>query len=290
MTSLNPDLLSVNHLLESIATDKTSKPPVNIEAIAKSIGAEITYEQMFCDGSLEEIGQNKYLIKVNEKSNRLRQRFTIAHEIAHVILRTGDRTKISSFLEKNYPKREGFVIDWSDEEKICDLISASLLVPPSIARLFSDWKSFSIQKVARASREWQVSLSTFLWSVFAIAQYEGGFIWYKTARGLDDTSDICLNHWWSKFPKSQKIYIPKTVFLRVSNPINLNYSLVDFSRNEERFHPRVKFEFEGLSEYRAMRIKAFGKGKEKKVLVIVYPKEIKPKLIMSTNSMQRTIV
>ncbi len=289
MISTNPDGVGVYRLLESLAAKSHPKPPINVEAIAKSLGIEITYEQMLCDGSLEEIGQNQYLIKVNEKSNRLRQRFTIAHEIAHFIVKIANRSEIRCSLEKSYQKQKGFTFDWSNNEKLCNFIAASILIPPNIAQEFSDWKTFSIQKILKASREWQVSLSTFLWSVFAVAQYESGFIWYKVSSAPNDLTDIQMSYSWSKFPKSRKIDIPKTVFLRVSNSNNLNCSIIDVTRNEERFYPRVKFEFNGLSEYRAMRIKAFGKGKEKKILVVVYPKEIKPEMILPGN-WQRTIV
>ena len=290
MISHSSDRVSAYRLLEILSVKNNPQPPTNVEAIAKSIGIEITYENMLCDGSLEEIGQNRYLIKVNNKSNKLRQRFTIAHEIAHLIVKTANRSEITCLLEKNFQRKKGFTFDWSNDEKLCDFISASILVPPTIAKKFSDWKTFSIQKSLKASRKWQVSLSTFLWSVFAVAQYEGGFIWYKMSTAPNDLTNIQMNYSWSKFPKSRKIDIPKTVFLRlVSNSGDLNYSIIDFTRNEERFHPRVKFEFNGLSEYRAMRIKAFGKGREKKILVVVYPKEIKPEVVLPGN-WQRTII
>jgi Zn-dependent peptidase ImmA (M78 family) len=289
MTSHNYDAFDFNHLLEIIATERNSKPPIDVETIAKSMGLEINYEQMICDGLIEENSPNKYLIRVNERSGKLRQRFTIAHEMAHLMVKTGNRFAIVRLLERNFPRKKGLSFDWSNDEKLCDLIAASILIPPGIAKQFSDWNTFSIKKISLASRQWQVSISTFLWSVFAVAQYEGGFIWYKIKSPPNDLTDIQLSYYWSKFPKSCGVDIPETVFLRTANG-NLNYSIVDFTRNEERFHPRVKFEFKGLSEYHAVRIKAFGKGKEKKILVVVYPKEIKPQTILNRNCVQKTII
>jgi hypothetical protein len=273
-------------LLESLAAKNNLEPPVDVEAIAKSTGVDINYEPMLCDGSLEKINRDKYLLRVNENSSRLRKRFTIAHELAHLIVETIDRSEISSVLEKSYQKK--LALDWSNPEKLCDFISATILIPPNIAKRFSDWQTFTIKKSLKTSREWQVSLSTFLWSVFAVAPYEGGFIWYTVSDASSDLTDIQLNYSWSKFPKSRKVEIPKTVFLRLaSDNNNLNYSIVDFTRNEERMH-RVKFEFDGLSECRAARIKAFGKGKEKRILVVVYPREFKPRKT-SLGNWQQTI-
>ena len=291
MTFKSPEIpLKVKDLFENIVADEKPESPVNVEAIARSLGVEISYEQMLCDGSIEKIGENKYIIKVNIMSNRLRQRFTIAHEIAHLIIRTVKRYQLINLLNDVFEPDQTINFDHYNDERLCDLISSLILVPPVIAKQFTDWRTLSIKKLAKGSREWQVSISTFLWSVLAFAQYEGGFIWYKTKISQDDTNNIQLTYCWSKFPKSRRIDIPETVFFRISNADNLRYSLLDFSSNEERFHPRVKFEFEGLSEYHAVRIKVFGKGKEKKVLVLVYPREIKADFVQSKTSLQRTII
>jgi len=287
MNSLSPERIS--NMLESMATASEIKPPINIDALARSMNLEVTYQNMLCEGSLE-IEDDMYIVRVNAKSNQVRQRFTIAHEIGHLIVNTLSREEILNVIRKGFERNKmpPFVARYNDE-KLCDFISAFLLVPPKVAKDFSNWRNFSIERCQRASRVWQVSISTFLWSVFTVAEHEGGFIWYKITPTQRDPADIELNYCWSVFPKSRRIDIPKTVFLHSSTPRRLDYSIIDLKNNEEKFFPRVKFEFNGLSEFRAIRIKPIGKGRERRVLFAVYPKEFNPKTI-SVGNVQQTIL
>jgi hypothetical protein len=289
MISSSPEKQSVSILLRNLRLQQNPRPPVNIEALAKLVGAEIACEQMFCDGSVEEIGKNKYLIRVNENSNKLRQRFTIAHEIAHLILKLSSRSELISSFEKSFRQGYGPSIDWSDQERICDTIAASLLVPANVSKRCTDWMSFSVRKIEKISREWQVSLDTMLWSIFTVSPSDGGFMWYSLNNENNDPADLKMDLCWKQFPKSRGIRIPDTVWLRTSSTKGSSYSMVDLTNNEERFHPKIKFEFEGLSEYRAVRTKAFGKGKKKKILFVVYPKNVNSGPTGPTKSLQRTI-
>jgi Zn-dependent peptidase ImmA (M78 family) len=290
MISRNPDINAFSQLLEIITTERKVEPPVDVEAIAKSIGIELKYEQMLCDGSVEEINQSNYLIKVNQNANRLRQRFTIAHELGHIILKKVDKQNIIRQLDKTFQNRKTFKFQEYDNERLSDILSSLLLIPLNVSKRFSNWETFSIKKSMRVAHKWQVSLNSFLWSTLAFAEYEGGFIWYKVDSNQEDPNNIELRYWWHKFPKSCKINIPETVFLRMADSNSLNYSLIDFSHNEEKFHPRVKFEFKGLSEYHAVRLKAFGKRNQKKVLLVVYPKEIKPAILQKRIHIQKTLL
>lgn len=283
MTSSSFDNTNIDQLLKSIIAKHHHEPPVDIEAIARRLGAEIAYESMFSDGSLEELTPNRYLIKVNRKSNRNRQRFTIAHETAHIMLTLADRSEISSSIEESFPE-ERVLCSGSNEEKICNSIAASLLVPSQIAKQLSDWKSLSIKKIEKAARAWQVSIDVLLWRVLDLAPNEGGFMWFQIDSKLRDPTDIGMQRVWVKFPKSRRIDIPKHVWLYASN-----HSPIDITGNEERIF-EAKLDFNGLSGFRAIRVKAFPEGNKKKVLVIVYPEEFRPELVLSSRPPRQTIL
>ena len=69
-----------------------SKPPVPVEKIATALGASLSYEpfedkdaisgMLFRDGSRTVIG-------INSSHGRTRQRFSIAHELGHLVLHEG---------------------------------------------------------------------------------------------------------------------------------------------------------------------------------------------------------
>src|SRR5439155_6312339 len=77
----------VRQLLEE---HQIKKPPVPVEDLAKGVGAEIRYSPFEGDVSgMLFRHQNQKIIGVNSLHHLHRQRFTIAHEIAHLLLHEG---------------------------------------------------------------------------------------------------------------------------------------------------------------------------------------------------------
>ena len=116
--SSNSPISAFEQILKTMGTKQQLKPPVDIEAIAQSLGLEITYEPMLCNGYLEEIAENRYVIKVNIKSSKTRQRFTITHEIAHLMINLGGQYRIMNILRDVLPEEERFVHNSPNQEKI----------------------------------------------------------------------------------------------------------------------------------------------------------------------------
>lgn len=99
--------------------------PPSIELFAQRIGAVISLES---DLSKDEPGwsiesKGKYFIGVNKKDSKERRRFTVCHEIAHVVL--------------ELPSEHSFVPWWSyakrpKNEVLCDVFAAELLLPKEL--------------------------------------------------------------------------------------------------------------------------------------------------------------
>jgi hypothetical protein len=284
MTLFNSSSSTFEPLLKKMVAEQQPKPPIDIEAIAKSFGLEIVYEPMLCNGYLEEIGHNKYLIKVNKKSIKFRQRFTIGHEFGHFIINLEGQYKIKCLLKENLPVEERFIHFSTDEEKICDFISASLLIPLYTVKRLSDWTKISIAIIEETSKKWAVSKDVILRRVLTLAPFEGGFIWGKTQSKRFDPLEIDLHSCWGIFPKYKKLKIPKEIHLKTST-----YSLMDFTGKKETFD-RVIFDLEGLRGLRTICAKAYGEGEEKRVLIIVYPREVKHELLQLGKSEKQSVL
>lgn len=69
-------------------------PPIPVEALAQHVGAEVRYRRFDNDvsGVLLREGDSKF-IGVNVEHPKTRKRFTIAHEIGHLLLHPGDRVR-----------------------------------------------------------------------------------------------------------------------------------------------------------------------------------------------------
>ena len=103
--------------------------PLDVEQIAEFLGLELLYEIMDKDmsGYLEFKG-GRWVIGVNALHHPSRQRFTVAHEIAHFWLH-GD--SCSQFRDKTFARRTG---DADPNEREADAFAAALLMPEDLLR------------------------------------------------------------------------------------------------------------------------------------------------------------
>ena len=106
----------VGHLMEGVQC-----PPTDLHAFGKKLSVrEISFENFPGSGELHRT-DNGYRIVCSSAQERSRQRFTIAHELAHVILESTGR---------NAP-RSG-----KDVERLCDMLAAECLMPAPVFRRF----------------------------------------------------------------------------------------------------------------------------------------------------------
>ena len=104
-----------------------ARPPVSVEKIARSVGARVVRDALDTDLSgVLHVVDGKPLIAVNSRHARTRQRFTIAHELAHLNLH-GDQT----FVDRHFVfRRDQKAATGNDREEIqANMFAAELLMP-----------------------------------------------------------------------------------------------------------------------------------------------------------------
>src|SRR5437868_2237389 len=82
---------------------RIASPPVPVERIARGLGAELRFVPY--EGNISGMlfhDEGTVIIGVNALHPRTRQRFTIAHELGHLLLKTG-RNQVH--LDKYFPIR-----------------------------------------------------------------------------------------------------------------------------------------------------------------------------------------
>jgi Zn-dependent peptidase ImmA (M78 family) len=101
--------------------------PIDVEAIAAKIGAIVTYEAFKEDLSGVLIKEKtRTVIGVNSSHPQTRQRFTIAHEIGHLVL----QHKGEIFVDQTVVKRDGKSSRAVDRQEIdANRFAAELLMP-----------------------------------------------------------------------------------------------------------------------------------------------------------------
>jgi hypothetical protein len=90
-------------------------PPVDVRELAWNLGvSEIVTRSTFGDGRLEWRSGEKVIV-VDIKAGQSRRRFTIAHELGHLVLSSG--------------QSRAFDLDLQAQEQFCNAFAAALLLP-----------------------------------------------------------------------------------------------------------------------------------------------------------------
>lgn len=116
--------------IELLGNLKITEVPTPVEDIARSLGAQITYDAFEGDisGMLYR-EEGKVVIGVNSRQASTRQRFTVAHECGHLVMHKGQPVYIDRFVRVNWRAGES-----SKEEREANAFAAELLMPRDLVR------------------------------------------------------------------------------------------------------------------------------------------------------------
>lgn len=125
--------------------------PIDVEAIAADLGAQIVRKDDLPDdvsGKVERIGDDQFRITVNAKHSPQRQRFTIAHEIAHIVMHT-DLIGDGIVDDGLYRSPLGGIV-----ERQANVYAATILMPAPLVR--AAWRD-GVKDFAGMSRLFDIS-------------------------------------------------------------------------------------------------------------------------------------
>lgn len=120
--------------------NKINKAPVPVETIAENLGATIVYEPNDDNLSgflLNDKSQDKIIIGVNSNHPKPRKRFTISHEIGHLLLHTEETFHIDMsadgfskrFFKSKFERNKESATGNNKIEREANLFAAELLMP-----------------------------------------------------------------------------------------------------------------------------------------------------------------
>jgi Zn-dependent peptidase ImmA (M78 family) len=139
-------------------------PPVDLLMLADRLGVDdIRLESCREEGSVRRDGSSTIVVLRKDRS-RQRQRFTLAHELAHLMLAQGDALETSFRM----PSERSTTL-----EGLCDDIAASLLMPSTWVKAHVSGRPFSLATVRRLASSCDVSLAASLVRLNEIAGWRG---------------------------------------------------------------------------------------------------------------------
>lgn len=155
-------------LLDILFLHTEKRPPIDVNALAADLGLRVVYRDDFPEDISGQIikdpqrgGPSGYLVNVNAGHWRVRQRYTLAHEIAHFLLhadRIGDGLTDDGLYRSSLK---------SVYEREADQLAANILMPAAMVRVHSlaglglkaMAKAFDVSEQAMKIRLRQMKLS-----------------------------------------------------------------------------------------------------------------------------------
>lgn len=137
-----------------------SSAPVNLDAIAESLGAEIREFELDADVSgVLFRGQGRKVIAVNRVHSQVRKRFTIAHEMGHLALHKGTEVHVDQGFRVNL--RDSKSATAQDVEEVeANAFAANLLMPAQWLRSDLRGSTFDLEneeQISDLAERYQVS-------------------------------------------------------------------------------------------------------------------------------------
>jgi Zn-dependent peptidase ImmA (M78 family) len=149
-----------------LAKSRTIEPPVPVEQLARDAGAVISYQPFEAEdisGLLYRVAGAAPVIGVNSTNPKVRQRFTIGHELGHLTLHHGHDLILERLVRLNF--RDATSSTASDQEEIeANQFAAELLMPRdllqhSLTLLLQGKPLPDLEVVRRLARRFEVSQS-----------------------------------------------------------------------------------------------------------------------------------
>jgi Zn-dependent peptidase ImmA (M78 family) len=161
--------------------------PINVESAARFVGIEqITeVETSAFDGLLSATRSGTYIATLRKGQSESRKRFTLAHELGHVIVHGSVGRPPPVGAEELFQCRATTPAE-KEEERLCDLIASQLLMPQAqFARVIQEI-GVSAETVPAIARRFAVSLEAVSTRLVGLLPYEVGIgYWYLSDDGAN---------------------------------------------------------------------------------------------------------
>jgi Zn-dependent peptidase ImmA (M78 family) len=140
-------------------------PPVPVEKLAKALGVRVEYNPFDDELSgMTFLREGRPVIGVNANHLPNRQRFTIAHELGHVLLHR-DELDAAVLIDKNFIPRDAVSAEGTDPlERQANSFASELLMPAAFVRRILSESTRDLQDddyLIGLAKRFRVSLAAF---------------------------------------------------------------------------------------------------------------------------------
>lgn len=170
----------------SLFVDSHRSDSDSLEFLCRSFGiAEILKEDMCFEGGVFQ-EDSRLVIKLNVRSPATRQRFTLAHELAHLMVS-----------EKTVPARRSFT--QTNLESTCDMVAAELLMPYRKIKEEATGNA-SLDRLLTITRNFQVSIQAAAIRISNLQLWRHSFGFWKWDKGARELWFVGKRPWLTPRP------------------------------------------------------------------------------------------
>lgn len=204
-----------------------------------------------------------YVIKVNQDHYQVRQNFSCAHEIGHIIFNDLPLADyISSIEYRTYNSSKKRQIQARAREILCDAAAAELLMPELVFRKYLSTFGLSITAVEYLANIFQVSILA------------------ATRRITEVSIEPCVANLWYPWPKYKpkglradmgRPSFGKTNYIPVHKYVNIDSVLYKAYQNDTIVKTWRLFKNINSAKRLSMEAKGFGRGETRFVISLAFP-------------------
>ncbi|MBN1547013.1 MAG: ImmA/IrrE family metallo-endopeptidase [Syntrophaceae bacterium] len=171
----------------SLFVDSRRSDSDSLESLCCKLGvAEILREDIDFEGGVFR-EDTRFIIKLNARSPATRQRFTLAHELAHLMMA----------LEKTTYARRSFT--QTDMESTCDMVAAELLMPYKEIQEQAAGNA-SLDKLLTITHNFQVSFQAAAMRISNLKLWKHSFGFWKWDKGAHELWFVGKKLWLTPRP------------------------------------------------------------------------------------------
>jgi hypothetical protein len=171
----------------SLFVDSHRNGSESLESLCHNFGvSEILREDLSFEGGVFQ-EDTRLIIKLNARSPATRQRFTLAHELAHLMMAP----------EKTAYARRSFA--QTDLESICDMVAAELLMPYNEIRGRASGNA-SLDSLLTITRNFQVSIQAAAIRISNLKLWKHSFGFWKWDEGAQELWFVGKRMWLTPRP------------------------------------------------------------------------------------------
>lgn len=163
----------VNELIRTL----NLTPPIDLYKICEYLNIKIKYKPLKeADGYFILKNGSKIIVLKDTYKNTIKERFTIAHELAHYLLPGHDCKMLSKFKNTDYIAKSKY----NEKEKEANAFAAQLLMPDIfIKETLERIMPIEVQKLLDLSYVYNVSLTSLLCKYIDVSYESMALIYYK---------------------------------------------------------------------------------------------------------------